>query len=379
MTQLMTPVQKSKARILLQHPFYGSMLLNGPIKEVPGCGTAFTDMVMIGYDPEFFDKLDVDEIIFVLVHEVLHKLFLHGLRRGNRHPRLWNMAADFAINWILVKEGFKAPDLAKIFGNPQMRMCFDPKYANMSAEHIYDLLRKEAGGGGSGGDPGDDPQGGFGGDLHEVPGEGDPSAMAEIERTIQQQVGQAATMARMAGKLPGSLEKAINDLLNPQLPWDQLLRDYMTRVIHDDESWAHRNRRFDDVYLPRRWSARMGEVIYIGDTSGSVTSDELNKGASEVVAIASVANPERIRMIWADTRVAREEVFESGDPIEFNVAGGGGTDMRVPLRHVEQYEPDVVILCTDGHTPWPDSEPPYPLIVLCTTDVPCPVGQVIRI
>ena len=65
--------------------------------------------------------------------------------------------------------------------------------------------------------------------------------------------------------------------------------------------------------------------------------------------------------------------------IKLEPKGGGGTDMRVPLKYAEQFDPKVVVLFTDGYTPWPKEEPPYPLIVCCTTNVEVPVGQVIRI
>jgi hypothetical protein len=53
--------------------------------------------------------------------------------------------------------------------------------------------------------------------------------------------------------------------------------------------------------------------------------------------------------------------------------------MRKPLKFVEKYEPIVVVLITDGETPWPVDPPPYPLIVLMITDGECPVGKVVRV
>jgi predicted metal-dependent peptidase len=308
----------------------------------------------------------------------MHIVFKHGLRRGSRNPQLWNIACDYAINLILHEAGFEV-----------IQGClFDPRFKGMSAEQVYDMLkqemdkenkkRKQNGEGKAG--PGDLHQdtSGMGEDVRE-PANIDAEARAKAEQQIQQKVAQAANMARMAGKMPAGVARLVDEILNPTVPWQDLLREYMTRVTKDNESWSRRNRRFTDVYLPSRHSQRMGEIVVIGDTSGSITNQELARIASEVAAISEAVNPERIRLVWADTEVAGEQEFEAGDIIKADPKGGGGTDMRVPLQHIDQYQPEIAVLVTDGYTPWPNVEPEYPLIVVCTTKVDVPIGQVVRI
>lgn len=356
----MQDISKAKARMLFTQPFFASLLLSTPLIEDKSIPTACTDMRTIRYNPDFFATLTVGQIMFVLAHEVMHIAFMHGLRRLNRIHMLWNVAADFAINLILKEAGFEM--VADI--------CLDAQYAGMSAEAIYEKLLKEAK---------KIDCGALGEDLAEPKGADTPDEAAETQRQIEQKVAQAASMARLAGKMAGSLERFINEVLNPAVPWQTLLRDYMTRITFDNESWQRRNRRFQRIYLPAKHNLRMGEIVIIGDTSGSITEKELDQVAAEVQAISDSMNPERIRMLWADTEVKKEEVFEPGDPLVFGLVGRGGTDMRVPLDYAAQYEPQVVVLITDGETPWPDVEPPYPLIVVCTTRANVPVGMCVRI
>jgi predicted metal-dependent peptidase len=125
----------------------------------------------------------------------------------------------------------------------------------------------------------------------------------------------------------------------------------------------------------------MGELVVINDSSGSIRDAEIGVIASELNAIRETVNPERMRVIWADDcECSHEEVFEQNEPLELHPKGGGGTDMRKPLKFVEQYEPIITVLITDGHTPWPAIAPPFPLIVCCTTDEPVPdYAEVVRL
>jgi predicted metal-dependent peptidase len=359
--------------MLLKQPFFGTLLMTSPLVETHTVPTAATDMRSIFYNPDFFAKLTDDEVIFVLAHEVLHIAFKHGLRMQTRDRKVWNYATDYQINAILAEQGFTMPEGGLL----------DTRYSDRGAEVVYDELMQKQDDQGQGqgqgqGQSGDDqPGGGLASDLVD-PADMSAAEQAQRSQQIDQQVAQAANMARMAGKLSGSLERAVSEVLDPAAPWYELLRDYMTRNTNDDETWSRRNRRFGAVYLPSRHNQRMGEIVVIGDTSGSITEHDINRIASEVSAIADVMQPERIRMVWADTEVKGEQVFEVGEPINLKPVGYGGTDMRVPIAHVEQYEPVVAVMVTDGYTPWP-AEPSYPLIVCCTTSVSVPIGQVVRV
>lgn len=382
----MDNLQKARAQLLLRQPFFATLLMSLDTEMSDRVPTMGTDMKKLYINPAFIEELgSVDAIMFVLAHEVMHVALEHGLRLNTRNPILWNIACDFAINPILVESGMTFPE--------HVGGCLDKKYEGMSADQIYEQLQKLAdkerkrgrsGKPGEGDMPGLDklhggPDGP--GDLIRPEGGNDPAKQAEMRRQIQQKVAMAANVARMAGKLSAGLERLVGDILDPKVPWADLLRDYMTRDCKDEETWGRRNRRFQDIYLPTRYSERMGPIVCIGDTSGSISNDELRQYAGETKAIIEDVRPESVRFLWADTRVAGEQVFDDGlfDPNLLKPAGGGGTDMRVPLAYAEQFEPEVVILFTDGFTPWPDSEPPYQLIVCCTTDAPIPVGLQVRI
>ena len=381
-------MQKARARLLLKHVFFATLTLSCRWVKDETIPTAATDMIDVYYNPAFIEGLkDVEVVQFVVAHEVSHIMFKHGLRRQGRNLKRWNIACDFAINLILKESGFLVWEHA---------LC-DDKYKGMSAEQIYDQREREREreklGSNSGPKPkgrpglgtpdhpsiGDGDDDGIGEDLIE-PENMDPAKKAEIEQKIQQRVAQAASIARIAGKVPAGMERIINGILNPPLPWRALLREFATSIVMDDENWVRRNRRYGmGTILPGRHSERLDEVVVIGDTSGSVGVEELKQVSAEITEIVEEVKPQLTRVVWADAEdCSHYEEFEPGEPVIIHPRGGGGTDMRKPLKFVEKFEPRICILVTDGFTPWPDRDPDYPLIVVCTTPAPVPIGRVVR-
>lgn len=355
----MTKMSRARSRLLIKSAFFGVLAMSIPLVARAGIPTACTDMRKIYYSEEFIDSLSDELVEFVVAHELLHVILLHGLRCGTRDHKTWNMACDYAVNWMLKEYGFTIWEHALI----------NEKYTGMSAEKIYDLLVED--GGAAGGD-------GLGDDLM-PPDVGSAEDAGDLERSIRHITVSAATQAKMAGQLPAGLERLLGELLNPRLPWPILLREYMVAAVRDNEDWTYRNRRFHQIYLPRRHQPSLGSLVVLGDTSGSVTDDDVQMIASEAKGISDQLNPEVMRVVWGDTHVAHVDEFFPGDDLVFHPAGGGGTDMRVLLDHAATYAPDVVILVTDGYTPWPDVPPDYPLIVCCTTEVDVPIGEVVRV
>ena len=380
----MSVYDKARAQLLIKHPFFASVILSTEFIPDETLPTACTDMVVVRYNPKFIETLSVEVAIFVMVHEIMHIILKHGLRRGNRKPIRWNKAADYAINQEAKDAGIEVWESCLI----------DAKYRGLTAEQIYDMLtqdaaKKNAGrkvgktpngkpSPGSGGMPDDDDDiedlGPMGGDLDDSKmGDMTQQQANQISGRIDQAVAQAATMARAAGKMPANMTILVDGILNPPQPWEIILREFMTRVVQQSETWSRRNRRYVPI-LPTRYDVGMGELGIIGDTSASMLGDKIyNQLAAEINYSNEFVKPERVRVVWADyAECSHEQVFEPGDEVRLEPKGGGGPDMRLPLKYMEQFEPCVVLLVTDCETPWPDEPTPYPLIVCSTTKAKSP-------
>jgi predicted metal-dependent peptidase len=103
----------------------------------------------------------------------------------------------------------------------------------------------------------------------------------------------------------------------------------------------------------------MPRVAVVVDTSGSMGADELRAVLGEVAGVLRAVGigRNRVTVLSCDADVhAVRRVNTVGDVV---LAGGGGTDMRVgidqAMRNAER--PHIIIVLTDGYTPWPDARP----------------------
>ena len=97
--------KRAVTQILLKHPFYASLLLNADIQFTTDVPTMGTDGKNIFVNLSFVDSIKPREIQGVLVHEILHMIYLHAGRRKGRCPDKFNKACDYAINPIVLSSG----------------------------------------------------------------------------------------------------------------------------------------------------------------------------------------------------------------------------------------------------------------------------------
>lgn len=130
---------KAKSKLMNSESGLASILLGLPLEEDSSFDTMATDGKVIKYNPDFALSLPMDEIKSVLIHEALHVVWGHHLRRGDRHPKLWNIATDYAINGYIVytlgENLNKLPEGALVSNK-----YVNKDYSIMSANEIYDIL-----------------------------------------------------------------------------------------------------------------------------------------------------------------------------------------------------------------------------------------------
>ena len=141
-------LRRARVQLTLRHPFLASSALRLPFRAADTrrwCPTMATDGYHIFYNPAWVARLTTESCTGVIAHEVLHAVLGHADRRGGRHALIWNMAADYAINLLVVEQGFTLPEGGLL----------ERRFRGMTTEDIYEALIQRSGGAPAGSD-GDD-------------------------------------------------------------------------------------------------------------------------------------------------------------------------------------------------------------------------------
>ena len=346
--------------LLLRAPFFGNLATRLIITNADSwCSTAATEGRHFYYNSEFIAKLSVKETEFLFGHEVLHVVYDHMGRRGDRDPQLWNIADDYCVNSDLIEQRI-GEKITKV------GILYNQKYTGWGAEEVYDDLYKNADKidvkklaqqlldehvDGEGDDEG---EGDGDGDK---PGNGRPKLTKEEKKAIRDEIKEAvlaAANAAGAGNVPGNVKRMIKDLTAPVVNWRELLQQQIQSIIKSDYTWARPSRRgwHMDAVMPGMKPQTTIDVCVAIDTSGSISNEDLKLFLSEVKGIMETYEDYRIHILTWDTEVYNPQQFNSDDGTditEYEPGGGGGTDPHCVWTWLKDndVQPKKLIVFTD--------------------------------
>lgn len=388
--------------------FFGSMLLHGETTCTDDVPTAATDGINTYFNPEFVQTLGDKELMFVVIHECMHKVYKHLFiwkKLREEDPLLTNMANDYVINPMIrdLDPGERFLRVPRYEDGPKKGevMCLiDDKFEGMDTKQVFDVLRKEneekepEGSQGPGPSPPpsqpkkkgknkEDPKGsGKGGgegkeedsgpeysekikkraeDQHDDHNygedEGTEAANNELDRAIRQAI-------EVAGAGADGVAREVMKLLAVETPWQDILAEFIKQQVKGggQTTWRKYNRRLigSDIYMPSMLDERAGSMVVAIDTSGSISQDIVTKFLSELKAIVTDVVPEKLHLMYWGSTVCAEETYDdmsyatledSTKPI-----GGGGTRPTCVQEWVGDgvktgtYQNlDAIIIFTDGY------------------------------
>lgn len=393
--QVIERLQKARANLISSQPFFGSLAMRLKLVEDSKAKSTWTDGKQIAYNPAWANDTPLPEIEAVIAHHVLSCAWGHHLRRGERASKDWQEASDYVVNLELQRAGFQLPQGSLV----------DQQYDKMTVEQVFNVRKKpddegdddDQQGGGSSGEQGQGAEGqqspgnsGAAGDdstgtcedatddTGDAPA--DDAERAEQAAEWKEAAAEAAQVARGAGRLPGGIERGVKDFLNSKVDWVEILMRYFTAKAKEDTSWTTRSRRSpDDIFLPGKKSVKCGPIYLAIDASGSISQRLFDRFMSEMQAIVTLLQPEKLVVMVFDTQVRQRYEFTSDEPVDIKLIAGGGTAFDDPIYEVERdgVTPEALVYLTDLDSRTFAPEPAFPVVWVSTMLESAPYGDVI--
>ena len=358
----------ARVGLLLRHPFFGNKATRMRVQNCDDwCPTAATDGRNLYYNTQFFNMLSNKQIEFVIAHEILHCVFDHITRRDDRDAMIYNIACDYLVNNLLVRDKIgERVDQVQIFQ--------DFKYDGWTSEEVYDDIK----------DKYDDEQLEALGQLldehvdwekdgdqeGQAPGQGEgagkgkkksnrPKYTKEELKKIRDEIKESmitSAQSAGAGNTPGEIARMIKELTEPKMNWRELLRQQIQSTIKSDFTFSRPSRKgwHTGAILPGMNFMDTIDICIGIDMSGSIGNQQAQDFLGEVKGIMDEYKDYKIKLWCFDTAVYNEEDFSADggqDLMDYEILGGGGTDFDANWTYMKQndIQPKKFIMFTDGY------------------------------
>lgn len=337
-------LEKDRSLLLLRQPFTAALamrlrLVGTDDRRIP---TAATDGLTVFFNVNFAASVDTKTRQFVLCHEVWHCVMGHLTRRQGRDPERWNRAVDYEVNHICQQLLDFVPDCA----------LYNHDWCGRSAEAIYPLLAGF-----------DDLKGQAVMDSH-LP------ITAEVEQAWREFVIQTMGSSPHWSLLPGNLRNRLSSVLQPALPWQQILQRFVQRQLTGDRQWFPPSRRHihRGLYLPRQRSEFI-ELTVALDTSGSCAG-ALGRFLGQLQHLLAAFSAYEVTILQCDTHITDITMVTPDQPLrleDYQLKGYGGTRFDEVLDYVEQNSTNALVFFTDGYVHLPVASPSVPVLWILTS------------
>ena len=344
-----------------RHPYLAAALFASQVVPAPGLGGAAVDESWRLYvDPDKVDEWSVEVLGSLLVHHTGHLVRDHAGRArrlgvARDTSKDWALAADAEINDDLIGTGLRIPD-------PVLPQALGWKPGHLAEEYFHVGHRPTE----------DEPDCGSGADgvprrweLMRGEGGGLPPGERQL---IRCQVAREVLQHNRegVGRLPASWRRWAEELLEPKVDWRKVLAAEIRKgitTVSGKVNYTYRrpSRRASvsrDVVLPGL-ERPVPEVAVVCDTSGSMSEQQLGQVLAEVDGLLKSVGlaRNRVRVLAVDAAVQTVQRATSAQRLE--LVGGGGTDMGAGIEAAARLRPrpSVVVVLTDGLTPWPTAPP----------------------
>lgn len=394
-------------QLIYHFPFFGFMATRLSANTVwiknqsqfRGIGGRFKTMATDGKAiyvwPQYVLYNPIEAVMGTIIHELFHVIFLHIGRGKGYNQQLANIAMDLVVNMMvndLAKEVKGVQKTAKLDNNLYQSLPWyvgcppafhDEKYRDAKTgdpwvwEKVYqdllsqqdpDMQKQLSAGACCSGLKGIDPSG----SLHDDHSFWEPEQRPEDEegnrnqdkfdpndaRDMVRDAHVQTSNAKMAGKMPASMERLIKEWLHPPLPWQRLVQKYL-KPAPGDFGYQPGDLRFAD---PMPWfipEQKLDYIVVSIDTSGSMSDQEVGSAITQARHLLKSFPQTKGILCMCDAEVGLWQPLEETYRIDRRV-GYGGTSFAPPFEKImaEKLGDKVVahIYFTDGYGWFPDAD-----------------------
>jgi predicted metal-dependent peptidase len=322
----------------------------GAVKFSDTMPTAATNGRDVIYGNAFCEGLNRKQLRYLVLHENGHKMLHHCTEYkplAKKYPEHLARAADYVVNGMIEEID---PTFTFVERPTDDLLIDKARFANKSILEVLKELIKDS-------EEQEDEGGGQSLDEH-MEGDFEEAEAGELKEMVEEAVRQGVITANnLAGQ--GSRSTVIDGALAPRhTDWRSAIREFATSVCmgHDLSRLSPPNKRMLPlgILLWSHFAETTGELVIAGDTSGSM-GGIYPVLFGEIARICEIANPEKVRIVWWDSAVCGEQVFEKQDFASIAQAlkprGGGGTEPQCVIDHIRQNDIKAkgIIWLTDGY------------------------------
>ena len=344
--------------------------------------TMATDGVKIYYTDAWVDKCTDDELIFCIVHEFMHIIFMHShyTKTMNLHPEAANIAMDTVINAILQQDGIGTPIKGGITANynGDVELNINGNLISVKEAHkknfleVYKMISLPPPDNRNGKGEG---EGGYGKNKVQQDGKNVkanddiiPQSLTEEQQSdVRADVNSIEAKSKMKG-IGSSFARCMVELTKGVVPWKNYIRPVVDRATAGFPTYSRPNRRetSSNIIIPS--IKRMGVQVTVAiDTSGTIKQKELGYFLGEIdnlmnsypkgsVSVNTLYHTDKVYSIQKNCKYMKDIITQTRS---------GGTCHHDVFKQSEDLNSKILICLTDGYSSYPLSTTIGNVIFIC--------------
>lgn len=341
-------IQDAVMKLLLSQPFYGSLASAISLEQSQSAAKmemSLSPSPVLKYNKDWYESLTDAQAIGALLHELLHMLLMHALRRGGRDPMLWAVCCDMAVNEHIPPE-MLPPNAAttekiqqKIEQNLERFKSAERYYGELSnlLDDTFSFISREGTVTLNCGDT----------SLFEAELQPDEDVSQLNEQALKSQLYELIDDAYQGGEVPEALNAELDICYKrAQIDWKAMFKRFLTGRgrMQTRATYKRVSRRFDN-YPGAKRSIGLRVLIAL-DESGSISNEQLQLFLNELIEVNRITNAE-ILVTEFDTECFKPRHAEEYRRVRKRDKRGG-TDFKPIFALADSLKISLIAIFTDG-------------------------------